>query len=123
MIRLCTLLAALGCFTACRASTGASLPDPGAFVPAAIRQHGRFGCLARRGAGVIPPRFEGARCFHEGLAAVRVGEKFGYIDTGGRVVVAPRFQFASDFSDGVAVVNQGGRWGHFGSDMPEFHGG
>jgi hypothetical protein len=124
VIRIPTLLVAFASLAACRSSTGSGFNGREApRVPALIREQGRFGYIDGRGHVIIPPRFEGARCFHEGRAAVRVGDKYGYIDDTGKTVVAPRFDFADDFSDGVAVVNQGGRWGHFGSDMPEFHGG
>src|SRR5262249_45828952 len=61
---------------------------------------------------VIPPRFDDAGPFSEGLAAVRVGGKFGYIDKTGRVVIEPQFDYAGTFSEGVASAGIGPKNGY-----------
>ena len=50
----------------------------------------------------IPPVFDEAEPFSEGLAAVRIGDKWGYIDTMGRWVIRPKFDKAFEFLDGIA---------------------
>lgn len=52
----------------------------------------------------IPPRFEVARPFSEGLASVRIDGFYGFIDTAGEIVIAPRFQNAGSFSREYAEV-------------------
>ncbi len=63
----------------------------------------------------IPPRYDEAGNFHEGLAAVSVGEKWGFIDMAGQEVVPPQYGDVGDFHDGLAAVCVGdwntGKWG------------
>src|SRR5262249_42422804 len=54
----------------------------------------------------IPPTFDSAEAFSEGLAAVSQNEKFGFIDRSGTLVIAPQFWSASGFSDGRAAVSE-----------------
>jgi hypothetical protein len=58
----------------------------------------------------IPPIFENATYFSEGLAAVKINHKWGFIDKTGKIVIEPQFnfwqaQFNSAFSDGLVAVN------------------
>lgn len=59
----------------------------------------------------IPPQFDAASNFSEGLAAVQKNGKWGYIDRAGRTAVALQYEGAKDFSEGLAAVKQGGKWG------------
>jgi len=68
---------------------------------------GGFGYMDERGAFVIPPTFEQARNFKEGLACVQVNGKWGYIDQRGVFVLPPQFTWAYDFSDGMAQAGRG----------------
>ncbi len=52
----------------------------------------------------IPPRFEIAERFSEGLAAVRVNGAYGYIDSTGKMAIVPRFEAAGSFLGGYAEV-------------------
>lgn len=79
----------------------------------------------------IPPRYDDARSFSEGLAAVSIGEKWGFIDTAGQEVVPLRYGEAGDFRDGLAPVRVGdwrtGAWGFIdkaGNEVipPKYHG-
>lgn len=76
--------------------------------PAPRKSGALYGYARQDGQWVIPPRFEDAMPFSEGLAAVRVGDAntglWGYIDTAGTPVIKPGFAGASFFSDGLAVV-------------------
>jgi hypothetical protein len=66
------------------------------------------GFMSTAGKLVIPPRFEQASEFSDGLARIwqstQAGGRFGYIDKTGNVVIAPRFTTAEAFSDGLALV-------------------
>jgi hypothetical protein len=52
----------------------------------------------------IPPKFQSAYLFSEGLAAVRLGNMWGYINNTGNVVIDPQYFQCLDFSDGLAAV-------------------
>lgn len=60
---------------------------------------------------VIPPQFDDAWPFAEGLARVRLLEKWGFIDRTGAMVIAPSFDDAESFSAGRAAIQQNGKWG------------
>jgi hypothetical protein len=55
---------------------------------------------------VIPPRFNGAERFSEGLAAVLLGEEnadtwpWGFIDKTGKMVIQPQFYLPLDHYEG-----------------------
>jgi serine/threonine protein kinase len=53
---------------------------------------------------VIPPQFDDANNFYEGLAAVKINNKWGYIDKTGNVIITPKFYVATHFSEGLAQV-------------------
>jgi hypothetical protein len=72
------------------------------------------GFIDAKGNVSIPPQYEEAKDFSEGLAAVQVStwregyrttkDRYGYIDKSGRMVIRPRFDFAQRFSGGIAMV-------------------
>ncbi|WP_071189104.1 S-layer homology domain-containing protein [Trichormus sp. NMC-1] len=55
---------------------------------------------------VIPPQFESADTFVEGLARVQKDNLWGYIDKTGKFVIPPRFDEANSFSEGLALVRE-----------------
>jgi len=69
-----------------------------------ILQKGVWGYIDDKGHVVIPPRFEEAAYFNDGLACVRVKHKYGYIDKSGKFVIPPRYDRANSFREGVAWV-------------------
>jgi hypothetical protein len=76
-----------------------------------VRQNGKYGYIDRAGKIVIPPRFDAASRFSDGLALVQVGIDPAYIDPAGKVVITLKyseFNRASDFSEGMAVVGNRG---------------
>jgi len=64
----------------------------------------RFGFVDRRGAMVIPPRYDYVEPFHEGLAPVTVDEKAGFIDQQGTMVIRPQYHFVGAFQNGIAYA-------------------
>jgi hypothetical protein len=69
----------------------------------------RYGFLDRRAQVVIPPRYEDASTFREGMAGVRIEGKWGFIDTDGTMVIDPRFDAAGRFVCGWARAKTDGK--------------
>ena len=69
------------------------------------------GFIDAAGSYAIPPRFDGAGDFSEGMASVLMirpgGNGFGYIDKSGAIVIEPRYSEAGDFHGGLAKVRRG----------------
>lgn len=90
---------------------------------ARIIEGGKTGFLDRHGKVVIPPRFDAAGSFCEGLAPVcmgcrevprgehteMVGGQWGFVDREGGTAIPIVYDTASGFSGGEAVVSKGGR--------------
>lgn len=60
---------------------------------------------------LIPPTFQYATHFRDGLALVKQNGKWGYIDSTGAWIVPPKFDNAQPFSNQVAYVFQKGKTG------------
>ena len=78
---------------------------------AVVRMKDQKGYVNRAGRVAIPPMFDDAFPFAEGLAAVVRQGRAGYIDTTGRMVIAPRFESAERFEAGLARVGVAGKIG------------
>jgi len=63
-----------------------------------------WGYIDETGQMFLPPMFEYADDFSQGLAAVLTEEGFGYIDMDGRFKVKPGFDHAAAFTDGMGRV-------------------
>jgi hypothetical protein len=59
----------------------------------------------------IPPKFERAFDFSEGLAGVRVDGRYGYITTSGKIAIQPQFDLVGEFRNGHAEVLLGDKAG------------
>ena len=72
-----------------------------------------FGFVTTTGEWAIPPQFDDARRFHEGLAAVSRDGDWGYINADGEFAIDPRWKVAQSFSEGLAAVHEVGTgWGY-----------
>ena len=71
-----------------------------------VVEGGRWGYIDKTGRIVIPPQYDSADPFFEGLAQVWIGDKVGYIDTTGQIVIAPQYDphvgTSLGFSEGLA---------------------
>jgi len=67
-----------------------------------------FGFINREGDEIIPPQFDYAHSFNEGLAAVRTGNTWGFIEHNGNVQVPIIYNQARSFSGTFAAVASGG---------------
>ena len=70
-----------------------------------------MGYANRAGRVAIPPAYDHAYRFSEGLAAVVKDGRIGYVDTTGRMVIAPRFDSAEPFEGGLARIMVGELYG------------
>lgn len=73
----------------------------------------RWGYRDRNANVLIPPQFEKALWFRDGLAPAKISGLWGYIDPHGNWVVPPRFEMVSiyGFAEGLAAAKQNGKWG------------
>lgn len=72
----------------------------------------RWGFVNRAGKLVIPPRYDFAEQFSEGLAHVAEAGLHGFIDQKGIYRIHPQFSNARSFSEGLAAVVFSVRWGY-----------
>jgi hypothetical protein len=76
-----------------------------------FKSKGKYGFIDLSGRVIIPPTFEKANHFGEGLAGVRVGTKWGFVDARGIMSIAPQFDNVGVFSEGLVSVELNGKWG------------
>jgi hypothetical protein len=75
-----------------------------------------WGFVDQGGRMVIPPRFDHAAEFREGLAAVQEAAQWKYVDTSGKIVIETKYTSVGSFREGLAWVKQvsgGGLQGTF----------
>src|SRR5262245_4290036 len=70
-----------------------------------IQVKNKYGYIDRTGKVIVPPQFEKAGEFSEGLAWVYQNERFGFIDMTGKFAIPLELGGANDFSDGLAAVS------------------
>lgn len=77
-----------------------------ALIFALVVTSSSYAAYTRPATFVIPPQFQEARDFHEGLAAVKSNDRWGYIDYLGRIAIPfiHRVPEAGDFAEGFAFV-------------------
>jgi hypothetical protein len=76
-----------------------------------VKQGSKWGYINEWGQMVIPPKYEDAEDFHEGLAMVKSDGKYGYVNKSGKLVIDTDFDDALPFNEGHAVVEQRGKLG------------
>jgi WG repeat protein len=118
----CWVFAALLFFGASSTMQGQPLPlaqqpakatNDGSLKPG--RSGTKWGYVDPRGRFTIPPRFDSADPFSEGVAAVKLDGRFGYIDTEGRFVIQPKYFRAGPFKGGFAWVVTRKPWAPLGT--------
>jgi len=76
-----------------------------------VRRAGRqylYGFVDRHSKFVIPPTFQSADIFSEGLAPAKSAGFWGYIDKSGKWAITPRYLVAAPFVNGAARVIETG---------------
>ena len=72
---------------------------------------GKWGFINFEGLEVIPPQFDVAEVFSDGLALVKFSGKWGYVDKEGKYAINPQFESGKEFSELFAAVKSKGKWG------------
>lgn len=80
----------------------------------------KHGFIDKTGKVIVPPQYEDALGFYEGLGHVKIGDRWGYIDTSGNFAIKPQFINYGVFSEGLAAamietnkwgyINKNGQW-------------
>src|SRR5690606_2953533 len=71
----------------------------------------KWGYKDETGAIIIPPKYDWASKFSEGLALVELNRKSGFIDKTGAVIIPLEYDAVASFSEGLASVSIGGYFG------------
>lgn len=69
-----------------------------------IIRNGDFGYINRYGQTIIPPQFDYAADFFEGLARVKKDGKWSFMNSSGKMVMNLAFPLVYDFQDNFALV-------------------
>src|SRR5258706_200389 len=109
---LAAALMLAGCDQQAQKASSDAIPDAGSAKSGGVAVITEWKTTDQTGRIVIPPQFDEAGSFSDGLAAVRIGARFGYIDKQGKIVIKPQFSSAGAFSDGLAVVGIDDKWGY-----------
>src|SRR5688500_16204306 len=103
--RFAWLLMLLGMFLlhcSTKETTSSVPPTPQLFP---IKENSRWGYMDRSGKIVVPPSFDYAWDFSDGLGRFKEKGKFGFINLQGEVVIQPAFTYADDFKGEFTRVN------------------
>jgi hypothetical protein len=71
-----------------------------------------WGFINKAGEVVVPPDYDMAHDFTEGVARVQLDDLYGFVDTRGEVVIDPQYPEVADFHEGLAAVHDEGRTGY-----------
>jgi hypothetical protein len=96
-----------------RASTKPASVEEGVADGSGLRPErigGKYGYVDGSGRLIIPPLFDAADAFSEGLAVVLCAGRFGYIDPRGAFAIPAVYRHARAFRDGFAPVRSDRDW-------------
>ena len=68
--------------------------------------YGKYGYVNKEQIFIIPPKFDFAAEFSEGLARVSYNKKFGFIKENGEIISPFEYDIAFDFRNGFAIVGK-----------------
>lgn len=71
-----------------------------------VRRGDLWGYIDSDGNPVVPPRYDKAGVFYDGMARVMKDGLIGYVDAEGREVITPQFREAQPFVNGYAEIKQ-----------------
>ena len=76
---------------------------------AKISLNHKMGFIDKTGKEIVPPKYDDAGVFIEGLAKVKLNGKWGLIDKTGKEIVPPKYDDAGVFIEGLAQVELNGK--------------
>ena len=78
-----------------------------------VKKNNKYGFIDKSGHLAIPPVYDFAKSFREGVAAVIKNDKYGFIDKSGKVVISFTYDGCDGFFDnGLAKVRINDKWGY-----------
>lgn len=72
----------------------------------------KYGFIDKTGSEIVPPIYDDASSFHEGMAYVKKGDFFGFIDKTGKEVIPCIYHGVSNFSQGLALAYKSEKCGY-----------
>lgn len=95
------------------AAYGAVYPFEGKDSARVVRAKGAVGIIDAAGKEIVPPKYDNAAPFSEGLAAVVRDKKWGFVDRTGKVVIPLKYESClGSFASGLHAVKVGEKWGY-----------
>jgi hypothetical protein len=76
-----------------------------------------FGYVSLKGGILVPPKYESADNFEEGMAGVMLKDKWGFINSKGKQVGLLEYEKVRDFGSGLAAVKLNNKWGFVDKEM------
>jgi hypothetical protein len=73
--------------------------------------NGKYGYINLGTGGDIPPQFDFAYCFIQGIARVSISRKYGLINKSGKEITGFKYDVASAYNGISGIVKKKGRWG------------
>lgn len=109
-MRTCKILIAIIFFSLITAVTMETIWAGEALFPVVLNN--KSGFMDKTGKIIIPPQFEYALPFSEGLAKVGVDGKLAFVDTTGKIIILKYTNDRPDvFSEGFLKIRKGKKWG------------
>jgi hypothetical protein len=82
----------------------------------AVTSQKKRGYINTVGEWAVPPRYDLAAGFKEGLAWVGAADLYGFVDPNGAEPIPLMYQNARDFCGGLASVQVANKWGYIDRD-------
>lgn len=76
-----------------------------------FRKAEKYGYINLRGEVVIPPKYDHALEFKNGLARIELNGKFGYINQHSEIIINPMFELGLSYGCGCIPVKAQDKWG------------
>jgi hypothetical protein len=70
-----------------------------------IKENGKWGYMDETGKVVVPPAYDYAWDYNDGMGRVKQKGKYGFLNEKGELVIKPEFGYADDFKEGFARIN------------------